>query len=58
MREEAQALLSEVGSIALIKVENVSWEQVSVINLDCYMAELKNLTKLDAFSQYFIFYIT
>jgi hypothetical protein len=32
-----QALLSGEGRITLIKVENVSQEQISVINLNCYM---------------------
>jgi hypothetical protein len=35
LKGEASAL-SGVCIMALIKVENVSWEEISVINLSCY----------------------
>jgi hypothetical protein len=39
MKEEAQAISAKIGRITLIKVENVLCEQISVIDLNCYMIE-------------------
>ncbi len=45
MSEEAQVLKVESGRIALIKVENVSWEQKSEIDLNHYRIAITTIHK-------------